>query len=70
MKRIVYSFVGVAALAFGGVGEAVTRAREAHALAKRRDDRFPRRRLKKKAVAPARKQNGLKPKAKWEPIRL
>ena len=92
VKRILYSVVGVAALAFGGVGEAVTRAREAHALAKRRDDRFPRRRRKsadkgahssggvkgtyreagkaKKAVAPARKQNGLKPKRGWEPIRL
>ena len=67
----------------------MTRAREAHALAKRRDDRYPRRRRKKadkgdsgdvkgtreagkakKAVAPARKRDGLKPKRGWEPIRL
>jgi len=77
LKRVVYSVVGVSVLVFGGVGECVNKAREAHARAKRRDERFPRLRRQKsgtkgkgKAVnkAPAR-SGGLKPKRGWDPIR-
>ena len=77
LKRVVYSVVGVSVLVFGGVGECVNKAREAHARAKRRDERFPRLRRQKSGTkgkgktvnkAPAR-SGGLKPKRGWDPIR-
>ena len=79
LKRVVYSVVGVSVLVFGGVGECVNKAREAHARAKRRDERFPRQWRQKSGTkgkgkgnagikAPAR-SGGLKPKRGWDPIR-
>ena len=77
LKRVVYSVVGVSVLVFGGVGECVNKAREAHARAKRRDERFPRQWRRKSGTkgkgkagmkAPAR-SGGLKPKRGWDPIR-
>ena len=76
LKRVVYSVVGVSVLVFGGVGECVNKAREAHARAKRRDERFPRLRRKsgtkgngKAGMKTPARSGGLKPKRGWDPIR-